>query len=175
LTGCLRETPFRQRLQRRLNERPSRRVTLALLEPEAAVLHGDDRSLRAEAAILSLADLLQRRLRDTDDIGRCARYRFAVAMESIREGDAVALFRRLLDEFEAPNRNLDQSERRSFRVAIAGEAGDPSADALIRRAEEALRLAGKDDRIVTAVDMNERRAVGSATDTPRRAEPSVSS
>ena len=175
LTGCLRETPFRQRLQRRLNDRPSRTVTLALLEPEAAVLHGDGRSLRAEAAILSLADLLRRRLRDTDDIGRCARHRFAVTMERIREGDAVALFRRLLDEFEAPNRNLDQSERRSFRVAIAAEAGDPSADALIRRAEEALRLAGKDDRIVTAVAMNERRAAGSATDTPRRAEPSVSS
>jgi GGDEF domain-containing protein len=126
----------------------------------------------ADAILVSLADLLRRRLRETDEIGRCGHHRFAVIMDRIGEADAFTLFRKLLDEFEAGNGDLKAIDRRSFRVVVAVESGDRNAAAFLQRAEDALRLAGTTDRLMAAVRAQEARScVNSASGEPPIGEP----
>src|SRR5258707_1317517 len=99
LTGCLRETFFREHLQQRLNEKKlNRRSTLVLVETEAPFT-------------CAVAALLRQRLRETDEIGRLSGGLFGVLMERIDQAHAAALFAKFRDESGAP-----------FRTAVAVQA-----------------------------------------------------
>jgi len=69
LTGCLSGSYFRERLQRRMGI-PGSQLMLALIETSSN-----------EGIAIALADLLRRRLRETDDIARFGEAFFAIAME----------------------------------------------------------------------------------------------
>jgi DNA-binding response OmpR family regulator len=88
LTGCFRDVCFKERLQRRITSPLlGSPLTLAVVE--------------SEASPLTVADLLRRRLRETDEIGRCGPGRFAIVMERIDVPTATALFARLDAELRA--------------------------------------------------------------------------
>jgi PleD family two-component response regulator len=116
LTGCLRETFFRERLQKRLNERMlNRRSTLVLVETE-------------ETFACAVADLLRRRLRETDEIGRLGGGLFGVLMERIDEAHAAALCAKLRDESGTP-----------FRTAVAVQSEDRTGAEWLARAQGIMR------------------------------------
>jgi CheY-like chemotaxis protein/GGDEF domain-containing protein len=111
LTGCLRDEYFRERLQRRMTRSaPDAPLTLVMAETES---------------LLPVADLLRRRLRETDEIARCGANRLAVAMERIDTATAAALFQHLQEEL-------------AFQVAIAPQPEHHSAERWIRAAGEML-------------------------------------
>jgi DNA-binding response OmpR family regulator len=123
LTGCWRDSYFRERLQRRLaGAAPGSQIVLAVLETAGG-----------DGVVLSLADLLRRRLRETDEIARCGEDRFAVLMERITEDNAAALFRRLQEEFAA-------ACAASFRTGVVAWGGHRSAESWMRTASDALNV-----------------------------------
>lgn len=134
LTGCLREATFRERLQRRISEfRVSIPLLLAVIEIDGLPPSS------AERITLSLADLLRRRLRETDDIARIGTKTFAIALERIDAQNAATLFARLQEEFT-------DATGEAFRVVIA-QQGSGNAGEWMRRALSALQRSDATPRL----------------------------
>ena len=101
LTGLLSHTPFLKEARLCLN-RFSRRKTpyaMVLFQLDGlAELHGH--GPRAQDSVLqALAQFLQRKLRQTDVMGRYGDHQLAVVLEHLEPRDAVVLMRRLQNEF----------------------------------------------------------------------------
>lgn len=107
LTGCWSEEAFLRRADRRLRNHRGTKQLIALLEVAAS----PEEDAGARQAI-SLAALLRRRLRDTDEIGRCGASSFAVLMERIDLEQASSLF-------EGLRREAVKSAGPAYRVGFA--------------------------------------------------------
>jgi two-component system OmpR family response regulator len=121
LTGCLSEAYFRERLQRLMRSAGSTpMLTLALLESSGSA-----------HLLLTLSDLLRRRLRETDEVARWGQHRLIVLMEGISEETARALYTRLREEYQV-------ATGQTFQVAIVRQGHDASAARWIAMAEDVL-------------------------------------
>jgi two-component system, OmpR family, response regulator len=135
LTGCWNAGAFLHRAQRRLTGRViDGSFALVLLQIDELT----------DRVAISLAALLRRRLRDTDDIGRFAPNRFAVLLEQIDERNAAALFNRLLSEFS-------ELSAAPMRVGIAQHRAGLTIAELIDRAGESPLAPRKTDDIQSPV------------------------
>jgi diguanylate cyclase (GGDEF)-like protein len=94
--------------------------------------------------LVSLSALLRRHLRQSDTIGRIGGEEFAVLLHDLREGQALRLVRRLLDEFSSWEHAAPDGSRftAAFSAGIAMlEPGSLDLNGWRRAAEQAVSVA----------------------------------
>ena len=124
LTALLAHTPFLQQARLCLSRFSRGHATYALailrIDRLDAVASRTDPKVR-DTVLQGLARFLQRRVRQTDVMGRFADDSIAVVLEQITEADAVKLMRKIVQEFAALEHpmDVDRSVRGTVSIGLA--------------------------------------------------------
>ena len=141
LTGMLAHTPFLKEARLCLNRHSRRGVAYAMVllqvdrMADQILTHGPKAH---DAVIKGLAKFLQRKIRQTDIMGRYGEQQLAVVLEHLEPMDALRLIRRLQQEFATMNQTI--GPRRTIRGTFS--AGVAMADPTVKTLKDWLDRSG---------------------------------
>jgi diguanylate cyclase (GGDEF)-like protein len=150
LTGLLNHTALLHFLDTSLASarRSGQRLCVAMLDLDHFKKVNDVYGHPAgDQVLMALARMLEQRLRNSDVVGRYGGEEFAIVLQGVAVGEAMAILDQILRDFSALTFTVDGvAFSCSFSAGIAGFPDIQAADNLVKAADEALYSAKRDGR-----------------------------